>query len=530
MQLSRARAKQSSAGRIDFHLPGTKVQVSQAQRVVYVQTFAQFETLAAEYNVIPMVREVLADFETPIALAARLQQQSRCFLLESVEGGETWGRFSILGFDVDTHVEIRDGQAIVVKKGVETALAGNPIDALQSYLAGFSVAPLPDLRFAGGAVGYFSFETVRFFERCGTVHDSDGRFPDAFFVMADHLAVFDTIRHTLRLICCVHRDDFVDLASAYAYGQQTLDRLEGIIRQPLQTPQPVTSDRELKMKSNMSEAAFEEVVRRAKDYIRDGDIIQVVLAQHFSCDIDAAPLDVYRALRYINPSPYLFYFKLDDQRAIAGSSPEVMVRVTGSKAEIRPIAGTRPRGASAEADQALAEDLLADPKERAEHVMLVDLARNDLGRIAEIGSVVVEDYMFIERYSHVMHLVSQVEATVRDGLDSLDVLKASFPAGTLSGAPKVRAMEIINELEPQARGPYGGALGYIGYGGQNMDMAITIRTLVIDQGRATVTAGAGIVHDSVPEREFAETCHKSAGMKRALALANCGLRIDEVDR
>jgi anthranilate synthase component 1 len=279
----------------------------------------------------------------------------------------------------------------------------------------------------------------------------------------------------------------------------------------------------------MSADDYETMVRRAKDYIRDGDIIQVVLAQHFSCELDAAPLDVYRALRYINPSPYLFYFKLDDDRAIAGSSPEVMVRVTGQKAEIRPIAGTRPRGEDSQADLALGEDLLADPKERAEHVMLVDLARNDLGRVAEIGSVVVEDYMFIERYSHVMHLVSQVEATVREGLDSLDVLKASFPAGTLSGAPKVRAMEIINELEPQSRGPYGGALGYIGYGGQNMDMAITIRTLVMDSGRATVTAGAGIVHDSVPEREFAETVHKSAGMKRALALANRGLRIDEVD-
>jgi anthranilate synthase component 1 len=494
-----------------------------------VQTFAEFEALAAQHNVIPMVREVLADFETPIAVAARLEQQSRCFLLESVEGGETWGRYSILGFDVATHFEICDGEARLVKDGVETRLPGNPIDALQSYLAGFSIAPLPDMRFAGGAVGYFSFETVRFFERCGTVHNSDGRFPDAFFMMADHLAVFDNIRHTLRLICCVHRDDFADLASAYAYGQKTLSQLESVIRKPLQTPPAKAAKKPLEMRSNMSAEDYEGMVRRAKEYIRDGDIIQVVLAQHFSCELDAAPLDVYRALRYINPSPYLFYFKLDEDRAIAGSSPEVMVRVTGNKAEIRPIAGTRPRGKNAEADQTLADDLLADPKERAEHVMLVDLARNDLGRIAEIGSVVVEDYMFIERYSHVMHLVSQVEATVREELDSLDVLKASFPAGTLSGAPKVRAMEIINELEPQARGPYGGALGYIGYGGQNMDMAITIRTLVMDSGHATVTAGAGIVHDSVPEREFAETNHKSAGMKRALALANCGLRIDEVD-
>jgi anthranilate synthase component 1 len=272
----------------------------------------------------------------------------------------------------------------------------------------------------------------------------------------------------------------------------------------------------------MSQQDFEAIVCKAKDYIRDGDIIQVVLAQQFQAQISSHPLNIYRALRYVNPSPYLYYLKLDDRRAIAGSSPEVMLRVTDCRAELRPIAGTRPRGATAVEDERLAADLLADPKERAEHVMLVDLARNDLGRVAETGSVTVEDYMFIERYSHVMHLVSQVEATVRPELDAIDVLKASFPAGTLSGAPKVRAMEIINELEPTSRGPYGGALGYIGYGGRLMDMAITIRTVAVEDDKATVTAGAGIVHDSVPETEFWETMHKSEGMKRALQLAEDG--------
>lgn len=486
--------------------------------------FDQFRQLTEAYNVIPVCREIVADFDTPISLAAKLESGEKYFLLESVEGGENWGRFSILGFDIHREFVIKDGAAHLIEHDVDVEMPGNPIDQLQNYLKQFRMPAVNDLpRFCGGVVGYLSFEAVRFFERCGKVHPNNERFPDAHFLVADHLAVFDNVSHTLTVICCVHVDDHADTATAYQHGLETLDRLEHL----LMADRPADIERhapaDIAMAANMTQSEYEAIVRQAKAYISDGDIIQVVLAQHFTSQINSKHLDVYRALRHINPSPYLYLLKLDERRTIAGSSPEVMLRVTDRKAELRPIAGTRPRGATLEHDQALAAELLADPKEIAEHVMLVDLARNDLGRIASIGSVTVADYMFIERYSHVMHLVSQVEGMIRPEFDAIDVLKASFPAGTLSGAPKVRAMEIINELETESRGPYGGALGYIGYGGAIMDMAITIRTVVMDGDQATVTAGAGIVHDSVPTLEYEETLHKSRGMKRALELAEHGL-------
>ncbi len=490
-------------------------------------SFDEFKNLAADYNVIPLVRERLADFDTPISVVDRLRGTGRFFLLESVEGGEKWGRYSVIGFNIHKEIVIQGEQAILRNNSSETVLDGNPVDAMQQYLAQFQAVQLPELpRFFGGAVGYFSFEAVRFFERCGEVKPNDGRFPDACFFLTDDLVVFDTLSHTIKLVHCVHPEDFDSVQSAYHSGVRTLNEME---RQMDATPaaKSTPGGHKIQMTTNMEKDAYETMVDRCKHYIVDGDIIQVVVAQHFSAEITACPLDVYRALRYINPSPYMYYLEFDDGRAIVGSSPEVMVRVTDREAELRPIAGTRPRGKTEAEDKALADDLLGDPKERAEHVMLVDLARNDLGRIAEIGSVLVADYMVIERYSHVMHIVSQVEAQVREDCDALDVFKASFPAGTLSGAPKVRAMEIIDELEPHPRGPYGGALGYIAYGGKIMDMAITIRTVVIDDGTATVTAGAGIVFDSVPETEYHETRHKSRGMRRALQLAENGLKLEE---
>lgn len=493
----------------------------------------EFKRLADDFNVIPMVRERLADFETPISLTEKLRGQDKLFLLESVEGGESWGRFSILGFDIRKEFVIDGDGAVLRIDGAETTLDGNPVDALQAYLRDFRTAECRGLpRFFGGAVGYFSFESVRFFERCGEVKENRTLFPDAHFMIADHLAVFDNVSHTVQLVCCVHTRDFPSPEAAYQHGQETLDRIEAVFdcEPPPQTGASSGSSKrndQTDMSSNMSREAFEDMVRSAKGYICDGDIIQVVLAQHFTADnLDVDYFDIYRALRYINPSPYLYFLKLDAHRAIAGSSPEVMVRVTGRHAEVRPIAGTRPRGTTPAEDSHLADELLADPKERAEHVMLVDLARNDLGRIADISTVHVRDYMCIERYSHVMHIVSHVDGTVRPEFDAIDVFKATFPAGTLSGAPKVRAMEIINELEPIRRGPYGGALGYIAYGGQVMDMAITIRTVVLENDKATVTAGAGLVFDSVPETEYHETLHKSQGMRQALDLAVNGLRID----
>lgn len=494
---------------------------------------SEFSQLCETYSVIPLVRRRLADFETPISIAAKLEQQGRFFLLESVEGGENWGRYSILGFHIEREFIIEDGKARLETPTGVTEFSGNPLDALQKYLAEFKLWQVPDLpRFVGGAVGFFSFEAVRFFERCGTVRPPSVGFEDARFMIVDDLVVFDNLSHTLNLVHCVHPGQFPSSAAALADGLAALDRMETFLfsSPPASAPGVAVAGGALPpLESNLSREAFEQMVSKAKGYIHDGDIIQVVLAQHFSTRITASPLAVYRALRYINPSPYMYYLKLDDRRAIVGSSPEVMVRVCDRLAEIRPIAGTRPRGATPEEDRTLAEELLADPKECAEHVMLVDLARNDLGRIAEIGSVRVRDYMIIERYSHVMHIVSQVDGKVRDSLDALDVFRATFPAGTLSGAPKVRAMEIINELEPQGRGPYGGALGYIGYGGQVMDLAITIRTLVLEDDQATVTAGAGIVYDSVPEREYSETRHKSRGMWKALALAESGLRLEDKD-
>jgi len=488
----------------------------------------EFAALAKTYNVIPMVREQLADQKTPISMANKLRQHGRFFLLESVEGGESWGRFSILGIDVRKEFIVNADQAILRTDAGETILPGNPVDALQAYLKDFTTVQVPGLpRFFGGAVGYFSFETVRFFERCGNVKTFDAPFPDAYFMIADQLVVFDNINHTLKIVCCVHPRDFDSVSAAYEHGCARLDAMEELLAQPAPSAKAVADDTgAIDMQSNMKIDDYKAMVEKARRYIVDGDIIQVVLAQHFSTEIDADAFDIYRALRYINPSPYMFFLQLDDERAIAGSSPEVMVRVTDNHASVRPIAGTRPRGSDDAEDQALAAELLADPKEIAEHVMLVDLARNDLGRIAPIGSVTVREYMLIEKYSHVMHIVSHVDSEVLPEYDAIDVFKATFPAGTLSGAPKVRAMEIINELEPAARGPYGGALGYISYGGNVMDMAITIRTVVKHGTTATVTAGAGIVYDSVPENEYQETLHKSRGMRRALELAARGLNID----
>ncbi|NOY79622.1 MAG: anthranilate synthase component I [Kiritimatiellaeota bacterium] len=495
---------------------------------MFVPTFKEFESLARTANLIPVYREHLADTETPVSAFSRFVEDAQAFLLESVEGGERWGRYSFIGVDPTAVFTVRDGTARLTFRDGRTHVVyrgWSPFEALRNVLAGVRPAVVPGLPpFWGGAVGYLGYETAREYEKLPSPK-TPMNWPTAALMLTDKMVVFDNVRHTMKVTALARTDDFSDAESAYNDARRRIEALESRLRGSapkdfgvggLPAEPPV-----IEMASNMTREQFRDMVRRAREYIVEGDVIQTVLSQRFSAPLPATPMAVYRALRFINPSPYTFFLKFGG-RFLVGSSPEVMARLTGKRIELRPIAGTRPRGASEQEDRRLADELLADEKERAEHVMLVDLGRNDLGRIAVPGSVQVRDFMAVERYSHVMHIVSHVEAILREDLDAFDVIRATFPAGTLTGAPKIRAMEIIHELEPCARGPYGGAVGYIGYGG-NMDLAITIRTLEIEGQTASVQAGAGIVYDSDPDGEFDETVNKARAMVRALELAGAGL-------
>ncbi|OGD22865.1 MAG: anthranilate synthase component I [Candidatus Aminicenantes bacterium RBG_16_63_16] len=473
----------------------------------------EYRRLAQAYDVVPVYQELMADTETPVSVLQRFVHRENAFLLESIEGGEKWGRYSFVGVDPVPFLEIDHAQGPTGKA-----------EELRRIYRGHKVAGVPGLpRFIGGAVGFLGYEAIGEFERMPTPKAArpDAR-PASRFVQADRMIVFDNIRHTTKVVVCTTPGVTGSADAAYAEAVAEIGRIERVLRQPAPDVDAAVHPA-IPFESNMNEADFEDMVRRAKSYIVAGDAIQVVLAQRFRARSAVAPFQVYRALRLLNPSPYTFFLKMG-KLTLVGSSPEVMVRLSGSAIELRPIAGTRPRGATEQEDRALADDLLSDEKERAEHVMLVDLGRNDIGRVAESGSVRVTEYMVIERYSHVMHLVSHVTGLLRQDLDAYDVIRATFPAGTLTGAPKIRAMEIIQELEPEPRGVYGGAVGYIGYDG-NMDLAITIRTLEIQDGLVAVQAGAGIVYDSDPEREFQETCHKARGMRRAVELAARGLEL-----
>jgi anthranilate synthase component 1 len=474
---------------------------------------AGYMALARDYDIVPVFTEILADMETPVSVLQRFINRENAFLLESMEGGEKWGRYSFVGIDPRPFLE------------VDHRTNSGGLEDLRRVFSQVRVAAVDGLpRFIGGAVGFVGYEAVNEFERMPTPKAGrPGVRLRSRFVLADRMIVFDNVRHTIKIVVCSRPRDAASPQAAY---RRAAAELEGIVHTLQQPPEyPVFSGSgEVKFESNMTPDAFCDMVRKAKDYIFAGDIIQVVLSQRFTARAEIPPLYLYRALRLLNPSPYTFFLKIGGQMLV-GSSPEVMVRLTGNRVELRPIAGTRPRGADETADRALANELLSDEKEKAEHVMLVDLGRNDIGRIAEMGSVQVTDYMVIERYSHVMHLVSHVQGILRKGLDAYDVIRATFPAGTLSGAPKIRAMEIIHELEPEPRGAYGGAVGYVGYDG-NMDLAITIRTLEIAGGTIAVQAGAGIVYDSDPEREFQETCHKARGMQKAVEMAARGLELN----
>ena len=489
-------------------------------------TQAEFDTLAAQgHTRIPVVREVFSDLDTPLSVYLKLADGPHTFLFESVEGGEAWGRYSIIGLPARRVYTLRAGVLETSDLGEVIArdTPADPLAAIEQLRASFKVPRLPGLpAFTGGLVGYFGFECIGYIEpRLLRVDKPDllGT-PDALLMLADEVAVFDNLRGRLFLI--VHADPAQP--QAWRRAVRRLDELAFRLRRAGSAyPETLRAKplAEADFKSSFSRAEYEALVERAKEYIRAGDIFQVVPSQRLSVPFDGRPVDVYRALRALNPSPYMYFIDLGATQ-IVGSSPEILVRVKDGKVVLRPIAGTRRRGATADEDQALAEELLADPKERAEHLMLIDLGRNDVGRVSIAGSVRVSESFVIERYSHVMHIVSQVEGTLAPGLGYMDALKASFPAGTVSGAPKIRALEIIQELEPHRRNVYAGAVGWIGWWGDG-DTAIAIRTAVIQDGQLHVQAGGGVVYDSDPAAEWEETMNKGRALFRAVVQAARGL-------
>jgi len=485
-----------------------------------------FQTLAkAGHNRIPVVREVLSDLDTPLSVYLKLADGPHTYLFESVEGGETWGRYSIIGLPARRTYTFRGHELQVRDHGevVETRTLEDPLAEVDRLRASFTVPRLPGLPdFTGGLVGYFGFETIGWIESRlagGDKPDQLGT-PDALLMLSEEVAVFDNLKGRLYLV--VHADP--GEPQAYARAVRRLDELVHRLRHSGRSYPDVLDPsllQEQDFVSGFTREGFLAAVERCKEYIRAGDIFQVVLSQRMSVPFRARPVDVYRALRALNPSPYMYFLDLGETQVV-GSSPEILVRLQGGEVTVRPIAGTRPRGETPEADAALEAELLADPKERAEHLMLIDLGRNDVGRVAEPGSVEVPDRFIIERYSHVMHIVSEVRGQLQPGLSFADVIKATFPAGTVSGAPKIRALEVIRELEPIKRNIYSGAVGYLNWWG-DADTAIAIRTAVIQDGRLHVQAGAGIVYDSDPVKEWEETMNKGRALFRAVAQAASGL-------
>ena len=482
--------------------------------------------LAKRATFVPVVKEVVADLLTPVSAFLKIAEHSDyAFLLESVEGGEHVGRYSFRGKDPFLILRGRHGETLIERAGV-TSTAEKPfIDTLRDLMNGFQSPFVPGLpRFTGGAVGYLGYETAAWFEPAVARNNSDASNvsaqDEAGFMLFDTVLAFDHVQHRILLIANARISRDEDLRSLYQFACAKIEFLERELERALSLPRIVSAET-LSLTSNFTQPAFESIVRQAKEHIAAGDIYQVVLSQRFSAELGVDPFTVYRALRHVNPSPYMFFVRMGE-RCVVGSSPEMLVRVEGRHAVTHPIAGTRPRGRNDEEDQRLAEELKRNEKERAEHLMLVDLGRNDLGRVCEYGSVRVPTFMTLERYSHVMHLVSVVEGQLAEDRDRLDALVACFPAGTVSGAPKVRAMQIINELEPTRRGIYAGAVGYLDFAG-NLDFCIAIRTIVLERGLASIQAGAGIVADSNPTAEFEETRDKARAMVRALELALAGL-------
>ena len=482
----------------------------------------QFLRQAEEGTLVPVFREFHADLETPVSAYLKISARfpTDHFLPESVEGGEKWARYSFIGFD--PHLRFRaDAKEISVRQGEETRnvpVTGDPLDALARILKEIRYRPAPGLpRLSGGAVGYIGYDYVRYLEKVGgDMPLTDA--PDAMFLFPSRLVIFDNVRHTILIVAhgSVHAGE--DPGAAYARALETIEEVRGILRVPLEGSEvPEGDDAGETPAFEIPRGAFLDAVRKAKEHIRNGDIIQAVLSNRATVRTRRTPAEVYRVLRALNPSPYMYLLRMGDL-SVVGSSPEILVRLEGDEIQLRPIAGTRPRGATPSEDRRLEAELLSDPKELAEHVMLVDLGRNDVGRVAAWGSVKADELMGIERYSHVMHIVSNVVGKLREGLTAFDVLRAAFPAGTVSGAPKVRAMQIISELEPFRRGIYAGAVGYFDLQG-SMDFCIAIRTIVMSGGEAMIQAGAGIVADSDPAREWDEILHKTKILFRAVGVS-----------
>jgi len=485
----------------------------------------EVEKLAAQGSVIPVRKDILGDLLTPAAAFLRVVQgRRRVFLLESVEGGERLARYSFIGWDPFLSVRGKGSTIWIEEQGDTIQEEGRPLEKLREISRQFQPVPLPDLPpFIGGGVGFFSYDLVRQFERLPARTVDDLRLDDFHVMYFSTILAFDHLRHRIHIIANIFNNrGSQSLKAKYGDAMLRIEQVEKRLTAPISLPAPLSREVIPVPTSNLTAAAYDGMVLKAKSYIEAGDIFQVVLSQRFAMKVSCDPFDIYRALRFINPSPYMFFLRMDNLHLV-GASPEMLVKVRNGRVEYGPIAGTRPRGKTPEEDALLAEELINDAKERAEHIMLVDLGRNDVGRVCKFGTVKVGDLMRIERYSHVMHLVSSVEGELLDGMDSFHALEACLPAGTVTGAPKVRAMEIIEELEPCRRGVYGGAVGYIDFSG-NLDTCIALRTLVLKDGVAYIQAGGGIVADSQPEREREEVVYKSRAQLRAIKFAHEGLR------
>lgn len=493
---------------------------------MYYPSKEEFIKKAKQGNLIPVYKELLADLETPVSVFLKIDQGRFSYLLESVEGTEKVARYSFLGTSPSLIFKIKGKNIEVVQaKGVRRFKSASPLREIKKLMQQYKFVPVSGLpRFCGGLVGFIGYDMVRFFERIPDANYDDLKLPDCLFLLTDTILIFDHINHVIKIINNVHLQDRKSSFKISRAYDQAIAKIEAIaqrIKGPLGKSAAATSSRrKIELRSNLTQGNFSRIVKKAKKYIGEGEIIQAVLSQRFAVRFGCSSFDIYRALRSINPSPYMFYLKLKDF-CLVGSSPELFVRCEEGEVALRPIAGTRHRGKDDREDQRLIKQLLADPKERAEHIMLVDLGRNDIGRVCEFGSVRVAELMVIEKYSHVMHIVSEVKGKLRKDKDTFELIKACFPAGTVTGAPKIRAMEIIDELENIRRGPYAGLVGYFSFSG-NLDSCITIRTIIIKDKTAYIQAGAGIVADSVAQKEYQETKNKAQALIKAVELAERG--------
>ncbi len=485
----------------------------------------EFQELTKQGTLIPVYCEILADMETPVSAYKKIATGKYSFLLESMEGGEKWARFSFIGSNPALIFRSKANTVELIKDGTlyESIKTDDPLDVLKGIMDKYQLVEVKGIpRFCGGAVGYASYDMVRFIEHLPPETEDDLDLFDSIFLITETLLIFDNLTNTIKIVCNVHIDEEEDIPGVYQQAQDKIAAIIALLRRPsaYDEIEPLGSE-PIEISSNLEPEHFKNIVDQAKIAITAGEIIQVVLSQRFETPLQGDPFNVYRALRRVNPSPYMYYLTFDDL-IIVGASPEVLVRVEGEQIELRPIAGTRPRGKDEDEDESLKQELLNDPKEIAEHVMLVDLGRNDVGRVSQMGTVVVPEFLIVEKYSHVMHIVSDVRGTLQPGRASFDVFKACFPAGTVSGAPKVRAMQIIEELESSQRGPYAGAVGYFSFSG-NMDFCIVIRTLLVKNNTVYFQAGAGIVADSQPENEFKETVSKAKALVKALQMVKEGM-------